>query len=140
MRARTSRCAAARSMAADASLARLIRQCSRVAICEQMEDPAEAKKRGGKQPVKRGVVRIVTAGTITEDNLLDARRNNFLAALAEAAGELALASVELSTGEVEFQPVTLAGLGAALARLQPGELLLSDRLLQEPDLLELIAE
>src|SRR5579859_7555432 len=126
--------------AADAYLARLIRQGFRVAICEQMEDPAEAKKRGGKQPVKRGVVRIVTAGTITEDNLLDARRHNFLAALAEAAGELALASVELSTGEVEFQPVTAAGLGAALARLQPGELLLSDRLLQKPELFELLAD
>jgi DNA mismatch repair protein MutS len=126
--------------AADAYLARLIRQGFRVAICEQMEDPAEAKKRGGKQPVKRGVVRIVTAGTITEDNLLDARRHNFLAALAEAAGELALASVELSTGEVEFQPVSFGGLGAALARLQPGELLLSERLLQKPDLFDLLAD
>ena len=126
--------------AADAYLARLIRQGFRVAICEQMEEPAEAKKRGGKQPVKRGVVRIVTAGTITEDNLLDARRHNFLAALAEAAGEFALASVELSTGEVEFQPVTLGGLGAALARLQPGELLLSDRLLQKPELFDLLAD
>ncbi|MGB8842502.1 MAG: DNA mismatch repair protein MutS [Aliidongia sp.] len=126
--------------AADAYLARLIRQGFRVAICEQIEDPAEAKKRGGKQPVKRGVVRIVTAGTITEDNLLDARRHNFLAALAEAAGDYALASVELSTGEVEFQPVAAAGLGAALARLQPGELLLGERLLQKPELFELLAE
>ena len=126
--------------AADAYLARLIRQGFRVAICEQMEDPSEAKKRGPKQPVKRGVVRIVTAGTLTEDNLLDARRHNFLAALAEVAGEFALASVELSTGEVEFQPVAAAGLGAALARLQPGELLLSDRLLQRPELFELLAE
>jgi DNA mismatch repair protein MutS len=121
--------------AADAYLARLIRQGFRVAICEQMEDPAEAKKRGGKQPVRRGVVRIVTAGTITEDNLLDSRRHNFLAALAEAAGELALASVELSTGEVEFQPVD-----AAQARLSPGELLIADRLLQRPDLFEVLGD
>jgi DNA mismatch repair protein MutS len=126
--------------AADAYLARLIRQGFRVAICEQIEDPAEAKKRGAKQPVKRGVVRIVTAGTITEDNLLDARRHNFLAALAEVAGEYALASVELSTGEVEFQPAAASGLGAALARLQPGELLLSERLLQKPELFELLAD
>ena len=126
--------------AADAYLARLIRQGFRVAICEQMEDPAEAKKRGGKQPVRRGVVRIVTAGTITEDNLLDSRRHNFLAALAEAAGELALASVELSTGEVEFQPVDAAQVGAALARLAPGELLISDRLLQRPDLFEVLGD
>jgi len=126
--------------AADAYLARLIRQGFRVAICEQMEDPAEAKKRGGKQPVRRGVVRIVTAGTITEDNLLDSRRHNFLAALAEAAGELALASVELSTGEVEFQPVEAAQVGAALARLAPGELLIADRLLQRPDLFEVLGD
>ena len=126
--------------AADAYLSRLIRQGFRVAICEQMEDPAEAKKRGGKQPVRRGVVRIVTSGTITEDNLLDARRHNFLAALAEAAGELALASVELSTGEVEFQPVDAAQVGAALARLAPGELLIADRLLQRPDLFEVLGD
>jgi DNA mismatch repair protein MutS len=126
--------------AADAYLARLIRQGFRVAICEQMEDPAEAKKRGGKQPVRRGVVRIVTAGTITEDNLLDSRRHNFLAALAEAAGTLALASVELSTGEVEFQPVDAAQVGAALARLAPGELLIADRLLQRPDLFEVLGD
>jgi DNA mismatch repair protein MutS len=126
--------------AADAYLARLIRQGFRVAICEQMEDPSESKKRGPKQPVRRAVVRIVTAGTITEDNLLDARRHNFLASLAEAAGELALASVELSTGEVEFQPVSTAGLPAALARLQPGELLIAERLMQKPELFELLAE
>ena len=126
--------------AADAYLARLIRQGFRVAICEQMEDPAEAKKRGGKQPVRRGVVRIVTSGTITEDNLLDARRHNFLAALAEAASELALASVELSTGEVEFQPIDATQVGAALARLSPGELLIADRLLQRPDLFDILSD
>src|SRR5579863_4167912 len=100
--------------AAEAYLARLIRQGFRVAICEQMEDPAEAKKRGGKQPVRRAVVRIVTSGTITEEALLETRRHNFLSAVAEAAGAMALASIELSTGEVEFQPVTPLSLGAAL--------------------------
>src|SRR5579863_10135706 len=70
--------------AAEAYLARLIRQSFRVAVCEQMEEAAEAKKRGSKPPVKRAVVRIVTPGTLTEDNLLDARRHNYLAALAEA--------------------------------------------------------
>src|SRR3546814_1544379 len=71
---------------ADGYLARLIRKGFKVAICEQMEDPAEAKKRGGKSVVKRGVVRVVTPGTITEDALLDARAHNYLAALAEAGG------------------------------------------------------
>src|ERR1700689_1431296 len=76
--------------AAEAYLAKLIRKGFRVAVCEQMEDPAEAKKRPGKPPVKRAVVRIVTPGTITEETILDARRHNYLAALAEAQGGLAL--------------------------------------------------
>ena len=70
--------------AADAYLSRLIRKGFRVAICEQMEDPAEARKRGGKSVVKRDVVRLVTPGTLTEEGLLDARAHNFLAALGRA--------------------------------------------------------
>src|SRR5256885_5565383 len=72
--------------AAEAYLARLIRQGYRVAVCEQIEDPAEARKRGNRGPVKRDIVRVVTPGTITEDGLLDARRHNYLAALVEIAG------------------------------------------------------
>ena len=125
--------------AADNYLARLIRQGYRVAICEQTEDPAEAKKRGAKQPVRRAVVRIVTAGTLTEDHLLDARRHNFLAAVAEVAGDLGLACVDMSTGEVEFQAVAADGLGAALARLSPGEILISERLAEKPVMAEIMA-
>ena len=76
--------------AAEAYLARLIRQGFRVAVCEQIEDPAEAKKRGAKTPVRRAVVRIVTPGTLTEDTLLDARRHNYLAALGEAGGRVGI--------------------------------------------------
>ncbi|MGH6994739.1 MAG: DNA mismatch repair protein MutS, partial [Stellaceae bacterium] len=126
--------------AAEAYLARLIRQGFRVAVCEQMEDPAEAKKRGGKAVVKRAVIRIVTPGTLTEDNLLDARRNNFLAALAETQGELALAWLDLSTGDFALQTVAERDLGAALARLAPGEILLPERLVQRPALFELLGE
>ena len=122
--------------AAEAYLARLIRQGFRMAVCEQVEDPAEAKKRGGKAVVKRAVIRIVTPGTLTEDNLLDARRNNFLAALAEAQGEMALAWLDLSTGDFALQTVTERDLGAALARLAPGEILLPERLVQRPALSE----
>src|SRR5215469_7295813 len=106
--------------AAESYLARLIRQGFRVAVCEQMEEPQEAKKRGSKATIRRAVVRIVTPGTITEDGLLDARRNNFLAALAEAQGELALAWLELSTGAFRLQPVAAPALAAALARIEPG--------------------
>ena len=126
--------------AADAYLARLIRQGFRVAVCEQIEDPAEAKKRGGKSPVKRAVIRIVTPGTLTEDSLLDARRHNYLAALADAAGALGLAWLDLSTGEVETQEVAPGSLAAALARLEPGELLLPERLLARPDFFDLWGE
>jgi len=121
-------------------LQRLIRQGFRVAICEQMEDPAEAKKRGSKSVVKRGVIRIVTPGTLTEDSLLDSRSSNWLAAVAETAGGLGLAWLEMSTGELVVQPVERAGLGAALGRLDPQEVLVSEKLCQSPDLYELWAE
>jgi DNA mismatch repair protein MutS len=126
--------------AAEAYLARLIRQGFRVAVCEQVEDPAAAKKRGSKAPVRRAVIRIVTPGTLTEDTLLDARRNNYLAALAEAQGDLALAWLDLSTGDFALQSVAEHDLGAALARLAPGEILVSERLVQRPALFELLGE
>jgi DNA mismatch repair protein MutS len=126
--------------AAEAYLSRLIRQGFRVAVCEQMEDPAEARKRGSKAAIRRAVVRIVTPGTLTEEALLDARRSNYLAALADAAGELALAWLELSTGAFRLQGVTAAGLGAALARIAPGEVLVPERLLARADLQELLGD
>ncbi len=126
--------------AAESYLARLIRQGFRVAVCEQMEDPAEAKKRGSKAAIRRAVVRIVTPGTLTEETLLDARRNNYLAAVAEAAGELALVWLELSTGAFRLQPATTADLGAALARLAPGEVLVPERLLQRPEVAALLSD
>jgi len=126
--------------AAEAYLARLIRQGFRVAVCEQMEDPAEAKKRGSKSPVKRAVVRIVTPGTLTEENLLDARRNNYLAALAEASASLAIAWLDLSTGDFAVEEVPASGLAAALARIGPGELILPERLLARPALAEMLSQ
>ncbi len=117
----------------EAYLSRLIRQGFKVAVCEQVEDPAEAKKRGAKSVVDRAVVRVITPGTLTEDSLLDARSHNYLAAIAEAQGELALAWLDLSTSDFATQPVLPSQLAAALARLAPGELLLPDRLLaREP--------
>ncbi|MBC7135426.1 MAG: DNA mismatch repair protein MutS [Oceanibaculum nanhaiense] len=124
----------------DAYLSRLVRQGHKVAICEQVEDPAEAKKRGGKSLVRREVVRIVTPGTVTEDALLDARRNNHLVCLADAQGKLGLAWVDMSTGEFQVQPVLEAAVAAALARLDPQELLLPDRLLQREGLFEAFAD
>src|SRR5437016_11998738 len=87
---------------ADEYLHRLIALGHRVAVCEQLEDPAQARKRSGKSVVRRDVVRLVTPGTLTEDTLLDATRNNYLLAIARtrASGdEFALAWIDISTGE-----------------------------------------
>lgn len=115
--------------AADGYLARLIRAGYKVAVAEQVEDPAAARKRGGKSVVERGVVRVVTPGTLTEETLLDARSHNYLAALARAEGKLGLAWVDISTGDLAATALDPAGLGAELARLGPSELILPDGLL-----------
>ncbi len=125
---------------AEAYLARLIRAGFKVAICEQVEDPAEARRRGNKGPVKRAVVRLVTAGTLTEDGLLDARRHNYLAGIAEAGGEMGLAWLDLSTGAFSVSPTNEAVLAGDLARIAPGEILLPERLLARPALFELFGD
>ncbi|AGI74317.1 DNA mismatch repair protein MutS [Octadecabacter arcticus 238] len=112
--------------AAEGYLLTLIRKGHRVAVCEQLESPAEAKKRGYKSIVNRGVTRVVTPGTLTEDSLLDARRHNFLAAYASVRGDGALAWVDISTGAFSVLGCDGAGLGPELARLNPKEVLLSD--------------
>ncbi len=109
-------------------LARLIQKGFRVAIAEQLEDPAAAKARGNKSVVERGVVRIVTPGTLTEDQLLPAKAFNFLACLAAVKGHYALAWVDISTGLFACQPITINELGGLLAQLQPRELVVADTL------------
>ena len=127
-------------VSAEGYLQRLIRKGFRVAVCEQVEDPAEARKRGAKAVVRREVIRVVTPGTLSEDALLDARAANYLAALAQAEGALALAWAEMSTGEFAVMGVSEASLPAALARLEPGEILVPEPLLETPALFELFAE
>jgi DNA mismatch repair protein MutS len=126
--------------AADGYLSRLIRGGFKVAICEQMEDPAQAKKRGGKTVVRRDVVRLVTPGTLSEDELLDARAHNYLAALAEAGGHLGLAWLDMSTGDFRAQAVAPGALSAVLARIRPGEILLPERVAQRPELFEVLGD
>ncbi len=112
--------------AAEGYLLTLIRKGFRVAVCEQMESPAEAKKRGSKSVVKREVVRLVTPGTLTEESLLEARRHNFLAALGKVRDTWALAWADISTGAFHVMPLGQARIGAELARLAPSELLVSE--------------
>lgn len=111
---------------AEGYLLTLIRKGFRVAVCEQMESPAEAKRRGSKSVVKRDVVRLVTPGTLTEDTLLEARRHNFLATYCEIRGEAALAWADISTGAFHVMALDQIHLGPELARLAPAELIVTD--------------
>ncbi len=118
--------------AADDYLQKLIALGHRVAVCEQIEDPAEAKKRGSKSVVKRDVVRLVTPGTITEESLLDPARANVLVALARTGGaqtgEYALAATDISTGSFTLCATSSERLSADLARLEPSEIILAETL------------
>jgi DNA mismatch repair protein MutS len=107
--------------AAEAYLARLIRAGCRVAIAEQIESPADARKRGAKAVVARDIVRFVTAGTLTEEALLEPRRANVLAALCELRGTIGIAACDISTGRMELEECTPDMLGAACARLGASE-------------------
>jgi len=104
----------------------LIRKGFRVAVCEQLESPAEAKARGSKSVVNRGVVRLVTSGTLTEESLLSARENNYLSAFAILRDESAFAWVDVSTGDFHVQSCPRISFGPMLAQLNPAEILISE--------------
>ncbi len=125
--------------AADQYLQKLIALGHRVAVCEQTEDPAEARKRGAKALVRRDVVRLVTPGTLTEDALLSPGRNNYLAALARSRGgdggdDYALAWIDISTGEFRLAASTAERFAADLARIAPSEVIVSDAVFADPAL------
>ena len=129
----------------DDYLHRLIAQGFRVAVCEQMEDPAAAKARGNKSVVKRGVVRVVTPGTLTEDTLLDARANNYLLAIARARSSaggdrFGLAWIDISTSEFMVTECGGGELQAALARINPNEAVVTDALYSDSELAPLLNE
>src|ERR1700753_482149 len=123
---------------AEAYLEKLIRKGHRVAVCEQTEDPAEAKKRGAKSVVKREVVRLVTPGTLTEDALLEARASNLLGSLGRSGADFAIASADMSTGEFSVAALTREEIATELARLSPKELLLPDARLAQGGLAALV--
>lgn len=132
--------------AADDYLQKLIAKGHRVSVCEQTEDPAEARKRGSKSVVRRDVVRLVTPGTLTEERLLDAGTNNYLMALTRLKGGslsgdavFGLAWIDMSTGSFQLSETDQQRLAADLAQVSPRELILADSLLQESDL-RLVAE
>lgn len=121
-------------------LARLIKAGHKVAICEQIETPEQAKKaRGYKALVRRDVVRVVTQGTLTEDTMLEARSNNYLAALSHVGGQYGMAWLELSTGEFLVQPIAEKNITAALERIGASEILIPDDLLDKQHLYDQFA-
>jgi DNA mismatch repair protein MutS len=129
----------------DDYLHRLIASGHRVAVCEQMEDPAAARARGNKSVVRRDVVRLVTPGTLTEDTLLDARTNNYLLAIARARASaggdrIGLAWIDISTSEFIVTECSTGELAATLARINPNEVIVTDALYGDPDLGPLLRE
>ncbi len=124
--------------AADDYLQKLIMRGYRVAVCEQVEDPAEAKKRGSKSVVKRDVVRLVTPGTLTEEKLLSPTESNYLMALARIRGsseaQFALAWIDISTGVFRLAETTLTRLLADIWRIDPRELIVADSLFHDEEL------
>jgi DNA mismatch repair protein MutS len=132
---------------AEEYLHRLIAAGHRVAVCEQTEDPAEAKKRGGKSVVQRDVTRLITAGTLTEDSLLDAKQNNYLVAIVrarasspDAAALFALAALDISTAEFRVMECDRLTLNAEIARIEPGEIIVSDALYSDADIASYLRE
>jgi DNA mismatch repair protein MutS len=126
-------------------LHRLINAGHRVAVCEQTENPAAARARGNKSVVARGVVRLVTPGTLTEDTLLDARTNNYLLAIARARASsggdrIGLAWIDISTSEFMVTECATAELAATLARINPNEAIVTDALYSDADLGPLLRE
>jgi DNA mismatch repair protein MutS len=126
--------------ALDHYLQKLIRHGHKAAIAEQLEDPAEAKKRGAKSVVSRGVIRLITPGTLTEETLLEAGIANYLACIAghRGTGDMALAYAEISTGQFVVRPTDHARLATDLARLQASEILISDSLLEDSALAQVL--
>ncbi|VAV89056.1 DNA mismatch repair protein MutS, partial [hydrothermal vent metagenome] len=117
---------------AESYLAKLIRAGFKVAIAEQTETPEEAKARGGyKALVARDIVRFVTAGTLTEDSLLDARADNMLVAVSQVQGQIGLACADISTGGFELTTVAPEELSAELARIGPSEVICPPALLSQ---------
>ena len=112
---------------AEGYLARLIKAGHRVAIADQIETPEEAKKRGGsKALVARAIIRVVTAGTLTEEALLDSRSANWCAAIGEAGGEVAIAAADISTGRFELLECSAEAVSAVLAQLNPAEIVVAE--------------
>ncbi len=122
--------------AADSYISRLVKQGCKVALAEQMESPEEAKRRGHKSIVKRDVIRVITAGTLTEESLLDPKNPSYLVALVGDIKGVAVAAADISTGICLRELVSEHELEGVLSRLSPQEILMTEKLSQIPSLVE----
>lgn len=113
---------------ADIYIQKLIKANHKVAICEQLESPEEAKKRGYKAIVKRDVVRIITPGTLTEDNLLDGKSSNYLAAIVVSKDQIAIAYTDISTTDFQVIGINFDKLASYLQSINPSEIIIADSL------------
>lgn len=119
---------------------KLILSGYKIAICEQMESPEEARKRGGRSVVKREVVRIITPGTIVEDTLLDSKKANFLCSLVAAEGRLAISWVDISTGDFNVSLINGNFLASELARIHPSEIIVPEKLIKDEKAKAILSE
>lgn len=126
--------------ASDSYIEKLVKQGHRVAICEQLETPQEAKKRGYKAVVHREVIRVITAGTLTEDPMLSSKNSNYLGAISLFEGKLSIAWVEITTGEFSFTTTSSASLSTELSRLQLSEIIIPEKLMQDIEVSSLLRE
>jgi DNA mismatch repair protein MutS len=117
----------------EAYLEKLIKAGYRVAICEQIETAEEAKKRGYKSVVKRDVVRVVTSGTLTEENLLDASKANYLLALYKLQDNVNLAYIDISTSEFYFENCHIKDLETNIKIIDPAEIIICDDLIKQEE-------
>lgn len=128
----------------DTYLAKLVRHGYKIALCEQTEDPKEAKKRGYKAVVNREVVRLVTAGTLTDEPLLSAKTNNFLLSFHKQDSRLGAAWTDISTGEFFTQEFDagkekeLSLISMLLTRLRPSEIVIADNYAYDQSVKELL--
>ena len=112
--------------ASDRYIETLIKKGLHIAICEQTETPEEAKKRGYKAIVNRDVIRIITPGTVVEDNLLEGKISNFLLSINEIREDLSIAWTDISTGNLFVRGISKGELESSLARIKPSEILISN--------------
>lgn len=121
-------------------LHKLISAGYKVAICDQLESPEEAKKRGYKEIVRREVVRVITPGTLTEENLLDSDKSNYLLSFAKQGKSYGIAWVDISTGSFQTSQISASTFASELSRINPSEILLADDMLYEQDFFESYGE